>query len=76
MTPFNDRKRHKAANSGATGSQGAHLAASSKIVQGAEKIIGKNVEEMFAYRKLLESNGDAARVHDTARADLGQGFIF
>ncbi|WP_161950044.1 hypothetical protein [Paraburkholderia monticola] len=58
MTPFIDQKRHKeqrhkAAESGAAGSQGAHGAASSKIVQSAEKIFGKNEEEMFAYRKAL-----------------------
>ncbi|WP_176369380.1 hypothetical protein [Paraburkholderia youngii] len=39
--------------------RGAHFAASSKIVQGAEKIFGKNEEEMFAYRKALEGKSDA-----------------
>jgi hypothetical protein len=53
MTPFIDRKRHEAGESGAAGSQGAHVAADSKIVQCTEKIFGKNEEEMFAYRKAL-----------------------
>ncbi|MGF6444901.1 hypothetical protein [Paraburkholderia youngii] len=60
MTPFNDRKRHEPAQRGAAGSEGAHFAASSKIVQGAEKIFGKNEQEMFAYRKALEGKSDAA----------------
>ncbi|MGF6937478.1 hypothetical protein OKW41_006640 [Paraburkholderia sp. UCT70] len=69
MTPFIDRKRQKPAESGSRFA-GAHLAASSKIVQGVKKIFGKNEEEMFAYRKVLEGKSDAARVHDAARAAL------
>jgi hypothetical protein len=57
---FNDRKRHNPAKSSAAGSQVAHFAASSKIVQGARKKFGKNEEEMFAYRKVVEGNSDAA----------------
>ncbi|MGF6789880.1 hypothetical protein [Paraburkholderia sp. 35.1] len=69
MTPFIDRKRQKPAESGSRFA-GRTPCCKQQNSPRRQKIFGKNEEEMFAYRKVLEGKSDAARVRDAARAAL------
>jgi hypothetical protein len=60
----------------AAGSLGAYIAASRKIVQCAEKIIGKNQEEMFAFRKRIEGKNFMRLGCSNAAKPLADSLLF
>jgi hypothetical protein len=60
----------------AAGSRGAHLGRKHEISPIRQKIIGKNVEEMFAYRKVAEENDLCGLAVQYSQAACRRGFIF